>query len=156
MLTRRAQAALSTDMISGFCGETEAEHADTLDLMRGAAFEQAFMFAYSERPKTAAARTLADDVPPATKARRLGEVIAAFREAAAARNAAEVGRAHLVRRRSPCGHCRLGETQLPTGAELCEHVAFTCTCASCSVPCTTCAGRSGGSHLVRTPSVKRE
>ena len=63
------QAALSTDMISGFCGETEAEHAGTLELMRGAAFEQAFMFAYSQREKTIAARTLADDVPPAVKAR---------------------------------------------------------------------------------------
>ena len=56
-------------MISGFCGETEAEHADTLGLMRAAAFEQAFMFAYSQREKTIAARTLADDVPPAVKAR---------------------------------------------------------------------------------------
>jgi len=123
--------------------------------MRGAAFEQAFMFAYSERPKTAAARTLADDVPPATKARRLGEVIAAFREAAAVRNAAEVGRAHLVRRHSPCGRCRLGDAQSLTGAQFCgEHVAFTCACASRSASCARRARTSGGSLLVRAPSVK--
>ena len=57
-------------MISGFCGETEGEHADTLGLMRDAAYEQAFIFAYSQRDKTIAARTMPDDVPPDVKARR--------------------------------------------------------------------------------------
>lgn len=68
------QAALSTDMISGFCGETEDEHADTLGLMRDAAYEQAFMFAYSQRSKTIAARTMPDDVPPDVKACRTRSV----------------------------------------------------------------------------------
>ena len=62
-------------MISGFCGETEAEHADTLGLMRDAAYEQAFMFAYSQRDKTIAARTMPDDVPPDVKARRIALLV---------------------------------------------------------------------------------
>jgi tRNA A37 methylthiotransferase MiaB len=52
------QVALSTDVIAGFCGETEAEHADTVSLMRQVAFDQAFMFAYSLRDKTHAAHTM--------------------------------------------------------------------------------------------------
>jgi tRNA A37 methylthiotransferase MiaB len=52
------QVAVSTDMICGFCGETESEHEATLDLMTRTAFEQAFMFAYSMRERTHAARHL--------------------------------------------------------------------------------------------------
>lgn len=52
------QVALSTDMIVGFCGETEEDHADTLDLMTRTAYEQAFLFAYSQRDRTLAARHL--------------------------------------------------------------------------------------------------
>ncbi len=68
--------AFSTDLIAGFCGETEAEHAQTLTLMAAVRYDSAFMFAYSERPQTYAARKLADDVPEALKKRRLGEIIA--------------------------------------------------------------------------------
>ena len=74
--------SLSSDFISGFCGETEAEHADTVRLMRAVRYEQAYMFAYSMRGKTAAARHLADDVPEDVKKRRLAEVIAMQREEA--------------------------------------------------------------------------
>ena len=88
--------SLSSDFISGFCGETEEEHADTLSLLREVRYEQAFMFAYSRREKTAAARHLADDVPPAIKQRRLAEVIDTFRAGAAERAAADVGRLHCV------------------------------------------------------------
>ena len=86
----------TSDFISGFCGETEAEHADTVSLVREMGYSQAFMFAYSRREKTAAARHQADDVPEAVKQRRLAEVIQTFREVAMARNVAEVGRVHCV------------------------------------------------------------
>lgn len=66
---------LSTDIISGFCGETEQDHLDTLTLMKEAGFASAFMFKYSERRDTLAADTLADDVPPEIKERRLREII---------------------------------------------------------------------------------
>ena len=59
--------ALSSDFISGFCGETEEEHADTVSLMTRVGYEQAFMFAYSEREGTSAARNLEDDVPEDVK-----------------------------------------------------------------------------------------
>lgn len=100
-LARRARevvpgVALSSDFISGFCGETEEEHAETVDLMRSVKYEHAYMFAYSTRDKTAAARHLVDDVPEETKKRRLAEVIAAQREEAEAVNAGEVGRVHCV------------------------------------------------------------
>ena len=87
---------LSSDFISGLCGETEAEHEDTVSLMRSVRYDNAFMFAYSERDKTPAARTMADDVPPHVKLRRLQEVITAFREGAAAAAAAEVGSVQCV------------------------------------------------------------
>ena len=67
--------ALSQDMIAGFCGETEEDHKDTLDLMEQVKYSFGFMFAYSERPGTLAARKMEDDVPLATKKRRLQEII---------------------------------------------------------------------------------
>jgi tRNA-2-methylthio-N6-dimethylallyladenosine synthase len=66
--------SLSTDVIVGFCGETEAEYADTLALLRAVRFDQVFAAAYSERPGTPATR-LADDVPAAEKRRRLVELL---------------------------------------------------------------------------------
>lgn len=67
--------AISTDIISGFCGETEAEHQETLDLMRRSAYENAFMFIYSERPGTPAAKKYTDDVPEEIKKARLSQII---------------------------------------------------------------------------------
>ena len=72
--------AISTDMISGYCGETEAEHQNSLSLMRLVGYENAFCFAYSEREKTMAHRRLQDDVPASVKKRRLNEMLAVFRE----------------------------------------------------------------------------
>jgi tRNA-2-methylthio-N6-dimethylallyladenosine synthase len=100
-LVERARAivpglSLSTDIIAGFCGETEAEHADTLSLLETVRYDLAFMFQYSERPHTYAARKYADDVPEAVKKRRLGEVIALQTRIAAENNRAEVGRVHTV------------------------------------------------------------
>lgn len=66
---------LSTDVISGFCGETEADHQDTLSLMELCRFDMAYMFSYSERPGTLAARRYEDDVPDSIKKRRLEEII---------------------------------------------------------------------------------
>jgi tRNA-2-methylthio-N6-dimethylallyladenosine synthase len=67
--------ALSFDMITGFCGETEQEHQDTLSLMAQVQYNFGFMFAYSERPKTPAANKFEDDVPSDVKQRRLNEII---------------------------------------------------------------------------------
>lgn len=66
---------LSTDVISGFCTETEEEHKETLDLMEQCRFDMAYMFSYSERPGTLAARRYTDDVPEEVKKRRLTEII---------------------------------------------------------------------------------
>jgi tRNA-2-methylthio-N6-dimethylallyladenosine synthase len=68
--------SLSTDIITGFCTETEEDHQETLSLLKWAQFDFAYMFAYSERPGTGAARKLADDVPGDVKKRRLNEIIA--------------------------------------------------------------------------------
>ena len=66
--------AISTDIISGFCGETDVEHSETLSLMDEVKYDFAYMFKYSERPNTPAAR-MEDDIPEETKQRRLTEVI---------------------------------------------------------------------------------
>jgi tRNA-2-methylthio-N6-dimethylallyladenosine synthase len=67
---------ISTDSIVGFCSETEEEFQDTLSLFRESQFEFAFMYAYSERPGTLAARKYADDIPAEVKSRRLAELVA--------------------------------------------------------------------------------
>lgn len=88
--------ALSTDLIAGFCGETEEEHAETLSLMEAVGYDHAFMFAYSERPGTFAARRFQDDVPDATKKRRLAEIIALQNETMRERHEARVGQREVV------------------------------------------------------------
>lgn len=67
---------LTTDVIAGFCGETEDDHRQTLSLFEEVCFDTAFMFYYSERPGTLAAKKYADDVPIDVKTRRLNEIIA--------------------------------------------------------------------------------
>lgn len=67
--------AITTDIIAGFCGETEQDHRDTLSIMREVGYDSAFMFQYSERPGTLAARNYPDDVTPEEKNRRLNEII---------------------------------------------------------------------------------
>lgn len=67
--------AISTDLIAGFCGETEQDHQDTLSLMEICRFDLAYMFQYSERPGTPAAKKFIDDVAPEIKQRRLQEII---------------------------------------------------------------------------------
>jgi tRNA-2-methylthio-N6-dimethylallyladenosine synthase len=69
------ECSLSTDMIAGFCSETEEDHRESLSLMEWAGFDFAYMFKYSERPGTKAARKLKDDVTEEVKTRRLDEMI---------------------------------------------------------------------------------
>ncbi len=88
--------AISTDMISGFCSETEDEHHDTLSLMDFVQYDMAYMFFYSERPGTLAARKLTDDVPLEVKKRRLAEVIERQQQHSARRNQQAVGKVHRV------------------------------------------------------------
>ena len=77
---------LSTDIFSGYCTETEEDHQQSLSLMRECAYDSAFMFKYSERPGTYAAKHLADDVPEDVKVRRLNELIALQNELSAESN----------------------------------------------------------------------
>ncbi|MEZ4738716.1 MAG: MiaB/RimO family radical SAM methylthiotransferase [Flavobacteriales bacterium] len=88
--------AISTDIIAGFSGETEEDHQATLSIIREVEYDMAFMFKYSERPKTLAARKYADDVLEEVKGRRLQEIIDAQREASSRRLATYVGQEHEV------------------------------------------------------------
>jgi len=88
--------AVSTDIIAGFCGETEEEHSETLSLMKEAGFDFAYMFKYSERPGTKAARHLSDDVPEKVKTRRLNEIIALQNELSVASKKADIGKVFEV------------------------------------------------------------
>lgn len=88
--------AISTDVIAGFCGETLAQHNATLSLMNKVRYEMAFMFKYSERPRTLAERKFEDDVPEEEKGRRLQEVIDLQRIHARERVKAQVGPIYRV------------------------------------------------------------
>ena len=83
---------LSTDVIAGFCGETEQDHKDTLSLMEEVVFDSAFMFAYSERPGTLASRKYPDDIPYELKTQRLNEIIALQGRMSLKSNEREVGK----------------------------------------------------------------
>jgi tRNA-2-methylthio-N6-dimethylallyladenosine synthase len=88
--------SVSTDIITGFCGETEDDHQQTLSLMREVGYHFAYMFKYSERPKTLAERQFEDDIPEEVKSRRLAEVISLQQELSLARNREMTGRIHQV------------------------------------------------------------
>lgn len=88
--------ALSTDIITGFCGETEEQHHDTLSLMEIVRYDLAYMFAYSERERTLAHRKFEDDIPEEVKKRRLSEIIDLQMRNQAELNKEEIGRTHLV------------------------------------------------------------
>ena len=88
--------AISTDVISGFCGETLEEHEATLSLMKEVRYEMAYMFKYSERPRTLAERKFEDDVPEEEKGRRLAEVIDLQRVHSRERMAAQCGPVYRV------------------------------------------------------------
>ena len=87
---------LTTDVIAGFCGETEQDHKDTLTLMEEVVFDSAFMFAYSERPGTLASRKYPDDIPYETKTARLNEIIALQGRMSLKSNEKEIGKVQKV------------------------------------------------------------
>lgn len=88
--------SLSTDIIAGFCDETEEEHHDTLELMSTVQYDLAYMFAYSERERTLAHRKYEDNVPEEVKKRRLSEIITQQMDIQEQRNRREIGKRHLV------------------------------------------------------------
>ncbi len=89
-------AGISADIITGFCGETEEQHQDTLSLMEEVQYEFAYMFSYSERPKTLAERKYEDDVPTEIKSRRLTEIVDAQRRHSEIRTKQGLGKTYRV------------------------------------------------------------
>ena len=83
---------ITTDVIAGFCSETEQDHRDTLTLMEKVVFDSAFMFAYSERPGTLASRKYPDDIPYEVKTARLNEIIALQGRMSLKSNEKEIGK----------------------------------------------------------------
>ena len=87
---------ISSDMIAGFCTETEEEHKETLSIMNIVKYDFSYMFYYSERPGTLAAKKYEDDIPLETKKRRLQEIIAKQQELSLERNKRVLGKVHKV------------------------------------------------------------
>jgi tRNA-2-methylthio-N6-dimethylallyladenosine synthase len=88
--------ALSTDMITGFCTETPEDHKESLSLMEWAVFDFAYMFKYSERPGTKAARKYKDDVPDETKSARLSEMISHQNKLSIRSKKSDIGKVYEV------------------------------------------------------------
>jgi len=88
--------ALSSDFISGFCGETDSQFKDTLTLIDIVGYDMAYLFAYSMRERTHAYHNLQDNVPEEIKKKRLNKMIDKFRETLKKRNIAEINSYHLV------------------------------------------------------------
>ena len=88
--------AISSDIIAGFCSETEEEHQDTLSMIEFANYSMSYMFFYSERPGTLAARKLEDDVPLETKKRRLQEIIRLQNQVSFRHNQQDIGKTFEV------------------------------------------------------------
>ncbi|KOY85345.1 (dimethylallyl)adenosine tRNA methylthiotransferase [bacterium 336/3] len=87
---------ISSDMIAGFCTETEEEHQETLSLMEIVKYDFSYMFYYSERPGTPAEKKLEDDIDLETKKRRLSEIIAVQNKLSLERNQRDIGKVHKV------------------------------------------------------------
>jgi tRNA-2-methylthio-N6-dimethylallyladenosine synthase len=87
---------ISHDMIAGFCSETDDEHRDSLSLMEYARFDYGYMFAYSERPGTLAAKKYPDDIPEEVKKQRLTEIIALQQQLSLERNQRHIGQVQRV------------------------------------------------------------
>tara|TARA_R110002126_G_scaffold174644_3_gene323257 strand:- start:1441 stop:2799 length:1359 start_codon:yes stop_codon:yes gene_type:complete len=88
--------SFSTDIIAGFCHETEEEHEQTMSLMKEVGYDLAYMFAYSERERTLAHRKFEDDVPEKIKKKRLSEIIHQQMDIQGKRNKEETGKRHLI------------------------------------------------------------
>ena len=90
------ECAISSDIIAGFCTETEEEHQDTLSMIELAGYSMSYMFFYSERPGTLAARKYEDDIPLATKKKRLQEIIQLQTKVSQAHNQRDIGKTFKV------------------------------------------------------------
>ncbi len=90
------ECAISSDIIAGFCTETEADHQETLDIIRQAQYSMSYMFYYSERPNTYAQRNLKDDVSLEIKKRRLSEIIALQNSISRQLNQSDIGKTYKV------------------------------------------------------------
>ena len=90
------ECTISTDIITGFCSETEEEHQDTLSMMDLVKYDSAYMYSYSERPGTLAEKRYEDDIPEEVKKKRLTEIVAKQREHNLFRLQEQVGKIHLV------------------------------------------------------------
>lgn len=88
--------AITSDIIAGFCGETEEQHQDTLSIMEFSQYDFSYMFKYSERPGTLAARKYEDDIPEEVKSRRLSEIIEVQHRLSLASNQKDVGKVFEV------------------------------------------------------------
>ena len=88
--------AISSDVITGFCTETDEEHQDTCSMIEWANYSMSYMFYYSERPGTLAAKKLKDDVPLETKKSRLNEIIAIQNKVSLQQNIADIGKTFKV------------------------------------------------------------
>lgn len=90
------ECGISSDMITGFCSETEEEHQDTLTLMDYVQYDFSYMFYYSERPGTLAEKKFEDDIPLDIKKRRLAEIITKQHETSLSRNKLDIGKVHEI------------------------------------------------------------
>lgn len=90
------ECGISTDIIAGFCSETEEEHQETISLMEQTIYDFAFMFVYSERPGTFAERKFTDDVLPEVKTKRLNEIVALQQKHSAIRTNQSIGKVYKV------------------------------------------------------------
>lgn len=90
------ECSIATDIIAGFCGETEEDHQATLSLMREVGYSSAYMFKYSEREGTMAAKRFPDDIPDEVKGRRLEEIIALQQELSLESNQKDIGKTFEV------------------------------------------------------------
>jgi tRNA-2-methylthio-N6-dimethylallyladenosine synthase len=96
ILSIMPDCGLSTDLITGFCSETEEDHQDTMSLMTYARYDMSYMFFYSERPGTLAARRYADDIPEDVKKRRLDEVVKLQNRISLQKNKEDLGKTFTV------------------------------------------------------------
>jgi len=90
------EASISTDILSGFCGETDQDHKETLSIMEYARYDTAFMFKYSVRPGTLAHKKFEDDVPDDIKTKRLNEIISLQRKISEENNLSDIGKTFEV------------------------------------------------------------
>lgn len=90
------ECTISTDIITGFCSETEEEHQDTLSMMDLVKYDSAYMYSYSERPGTLAEKRYEDDIPEEIKKQRLTEIVAKQREHNLFRLQEQIGKTHIV------------------------------------------------------------